>query len=231
MLWAIIWDLNKTIDVVEWSICGGGRIERFYCTFFLLITKLSLSIPVRNCLFCQAIFAPPCLYQNVSNRPCTKPLRPLHVCTKLFLSPHVCTKLAHPLHVNAKLSLTQYVCTKLSLSPHVCTKLAHPLHANTKLSLTQYACTKLSLSSNVCTKLPPGLHGFTKLSLLFHVCTKLLPSYYRYLLQVSGSQKFRKSRNPVIFEKIYMWYYSTGILFRYWYLRTLNRLITVRQVY
>ena len=28
--WAIIWDSNKGIDIGEWSICGGDRLERFY---------------------------------------------------------------------------------------------------------------------------------------------------------------------------------------------------------
>ena len=25
----IVWDPNKAIDIGEWSICGGGRLERF----------------------------------------------------------------------------------------------------------------------------------------------------------------------------------------------------------
>ena len=28
--WAIGSDRNKAIDIEEWSICGGGRLERFY---------------------------------------------------------------------------------------------------------------------------------------------------------------------------------------------------------
>ena len=27
----IVWDTNKVIDKGEWSICGGGRLERFHC--------------------------------------------------------------------------------------------------------------------------------------------------------------------------------------------------------
>ena len=30
--WAIIWDPNKAIDIREWAICGGGWLERFYCS-------------------------------------------------------------------------------------------------------------------------------------------------------------------------------------------------------
>ena len=26
---AFVWDPNKAIDIVEWAICGGGRLERF----------------------------------------------------------------------------------------------------------------------------------------------------------------------------------------------------------
>ena len=28
-LWLIVWDRNKAIDIAKWSICGGGRLERF----------------------------------------------------------------------------------------------------------------------------------------------------------------------------------------------------------
>ena len=27
----IIWDPNETIDIGEWSICGGGRLEVLLC--------------------------------------------------------------------------------------------------------------------------------------------------------------------------------------------------------
>ena len=27
-------DLNEVINIGEWLICGGGRLERFYCTVF-----------------------------------------------------------------------------------------------------------------------------------------------------------------------------------------------------
>ena len=27
----IVWDPNKAIDIGEWSACGGGWLERFYC--------------------------------------------------------------------------------------------------------------------------------------------------------------------------------------------------------
>ena len=28
------WDRNKAINIGEWSICIGGRLERFYCIYF-----------------------------------------------------------------------------------------------------------------------------------------------------------------------------------------------------
>ena len=34
--WAIVWDRNKAIDIGEWSICGGGQLERFDCIWLLL---------------------------------------------------------------------------------------------------------------------------------------------------------------------------------------------------
>ena len=33
----IIWDPNNTIDIGEWSICGGGQIESFYCVLYIYI--------------------------------------------------------------------------------------------------------------------------------------------------------------------------------------------------
>ena len=33
IVWVVVWDSNKVIDIGEWSICGGGRLERFYCMF------------------------------------------------------------------------------------------------------------------------------------------------------------------------------------------------------
>ena len=27
------WDRNKAIAIDKWWICGGGRLERFYCTW------------------------------------------------------------------------------------------------------------------------------------------------------------------------------------------------------
>ena len=33
IIWAIICDLNKTIDIGEWSICGGMRLESFHCVY------------------------------------------------------------------------------------------------------------------------------------------------------------------------------------------------------
>ena len=26
------WERNKAIDIWQWSVCGGDRLERFYCT-------------------------------------------------------------------------------------------------------------------------------------------------------------------------------------------------------
>ena len=33
IVWAIIWDQNKAIDIWEWSVTRGGRLGRFYCKF------------------------------------------------------------------------------------------------------------------------------------------------------------------------------------------------------
>ena len=44
IIWAIIWDPNKVSDIGEWSICGGGRLERFYWIYIkpLAIRRVAL---------------------------------------------------------------------------------------------------------------------------------------------------------------------------------------------
>ena len=32
-VWAIARNLNKAIDIGEWSVCGGGRVEKLYCIY------------------------------------------------------------------------------------------------------------------------------------------------------------------------------------------------------
>ena len=43
----IVWDLNKAIDLGTLSICGGDRLERFYCRhlYTYIYSKTSLSRP------------------------------------------------------------------------------------------------------------------------------------------------------------------------------------------
>ena len=47
-----MWDLlgpNKAINIEEWSICGGGwldRLDRFYCISFLYTEKLGQPISI-----------------------------------------------------------------------------------------------------------------------------------------------------------------------------------------
>ena len=36
ILWAIVWDPNKVINIGEWVMCGGGWLERFYCMLYIL---------------------------------------------------------------------------------------------------------------------------------------------------------------------------------------------------
>ena len=31
IVWTIVWDPKKAIDIRRWSVGGGGRLERFYC--------------------------------------------------------------------------------------------------------------------------------------------------------------------------------------------------------
>ena len=36
MVWVIAWDPNKVIDIGQWSICGGGRLERLTVNMCIL---------------------------------------------------------------------------------------------------------------------------------------------------------------------------------------------------
>ena len=40
----IIWGPNKAINIKQWSICGGGQLERFYCNWYLSLPSLVLGI-------------------------------------------------------------------------------------------------------------------------------------------------------------------------------------------
>ena len=40
ILWAIVWDPNNVMDVREWSICGGGRLERLYSSSIYIATHI-----------------------------------------------------------------------------------------------------------------------------------------------------------------------------------------------
>ena len=42
IVWAIVWDPNKAIDIGEWLICGGSWLKRFYC-INLSITKKEMA--------------------------------------------------------------------------------------------------------------------------------------------------------------------------------------------
>ena len=37
----IVWHPNKVIDMREWSICEGGRLERFYCVYLYALLAQS----------------------------------------------------------------------------------------------------------------------------------------------------------------------------------------------
>ena len=33
IVWAVVWDQNKAVNIWGWPICGGGRLERCYCIY------------------------------------------------------------------------------------------------------------------------------------------------------------------------------------------------------
>ena len=52
--WVIFWDPNKAINVGEWPICGGGRVERFYyievCSQLRVVVEAGLCTLRAACL-------------------------------------------------------------------------------------------------------------------------------------------------------------------------------------
>ena len=43
-VWAIVWDRQKTIDIREWSIWGGCRIERLYSVYIYVYIYICIHI-------------------------------------------------------------------------------------------------------------------------------------------------------------------------------------------
>ena len=39
---AIIWYPTKAVGIGEWSICGGGELERFYCIYYTFLCTVTL---------------------------------------------------------------------------------------------------------------------------------------------------------------------------------------------
>ena len=35
IVWAILWDPHKAIDIGEWSLGGDGRLEKFYYSLYI----------------------------------------------------------------------------------------------------------------------------------------------------------------------------------------------------
>ena len=44
IVWAIIWDPNKAIDIGEWLICVGGRLKMLYCMYIYMHTDIYIYI-------------------------------------------------------------------------------------------------------------------------------------------------------------------------------------------
>ena len=45
----VIWDPNKAINIGEWSICGRGWLQRFYCFLKFSASLLLMQTTVPNC--------------------------------------------------------------------------------------------------------------------------------------------------------------------------------------
>ena len=40
IVWVLVWDPNKAIDIGEWSICGGDRLKRRYSIYMYIYTYI-----------------------------------------------------------------------------------------------------------------------------------------------------------------------------------------------
>ena len=94
----IVLDRNKTIGIEEWSICGGCRLERFYCVytyiFRYIIMEIHIHVYVCVCIyiyilqhmhihFCECISIVIMIYRNIYRYPKT-----CVVCTDLSGKSH-----------------------------------------------------------------------------------------------------------------------------------------------
>ena len=44
IVWTVIWDPNKAINIEKWLVCGDGRLVRFYYTYVNEWVQMSLLI-------------------------------------------------------------------------------------------------------------------------------------------------------------------------------------------
>ena len=53
----IIWNPNEVIDIEEWSICGGGWLERLYCVYSYVHIYTHIDICVYTYIYiCVCIY-------------------------------------------------------------------------------------------------------------------------------------------------------------------------------
>ena len=43
IVWEILWNSSKAIDIESWSICGDGRLERAYCSVETLFVYMYIT--------------------------------------------------------------------------------------------------------------------------------------------------------------------------------------------
>ena len=71
IVWTVTWDPNKAIDIGTWSICGGERLERFYCIYIYIYIYIAICIYIHIHTYRYVKGQQPTnqsTHQNIANR-------------------------------------------------------------------------------------------------------------------------------------------------------------------
>ena len=69
-MWAIVWNRNIAIDIGEWPICGGGRLESFLLNIIYTYAYIYIYIYIYVCVcmyiyICMHIYTPTCIHEYI----------------------------------------------------------------------------------------------------------------------------------------------------------------------
>ena len=147
----VVWDRNKTIDIGEWSICGGGWLEMFYCIY------IYMCVCVYACHMVSSVTPGICAYYRSLCGQLNWLLLAVQVNTNILLLWYLHREMSHLIE-----RLIQQTVNMLASKSH--TFLAHPIIAHQKRNKSFGCLPNLYLSTG-CS----GWIGKTK-AMFTHAC-------------------------------------------------------------